>query len=124
MLTTVGGMVGWLANYDGHVSDVKGYADSIGADLVTYIAKFTDSGVAGVAQQPGRYSAHNDAVYWTYFAHESGGHNFGGNHGDAVINPMTVMGNNYCGGGGAQGYYSNPNIWQNGVRLRSSEAGP
>lgn len=114
-LTSTGGMVGWLANYDSHVTDVLAYADSLGADLVTYIFKNGDS-VAGVAQQPGRTSAYNDQMYWTYFAHESGGHNFGGNHGDAVINPTTVMGNNYCGGG-AQGFYTNPNIWYNGVHL-------
>jgi len=115
-LTSTGGMVGWLSANNAHVSDVRAYADDLGADLVTYIFQNGDS-VAGVAEQPGRYSAYNNQVYWTYFAHESGGHNFGGNHGDAVINPMTVMGNNYCGGGGANGYYTNPNIWQNGVKL-------
>jgi autotransporter-associated beta strand protein len=117
-LTSTGGMVGWLANYDGHVTDVLAYADYLGADLVTYIFKNGDS-VAGVAQQPGRTSAYNDQMWWTYFAHESGGHNFGGNHGDAYVNPTTVMANNYCGGG-AQGYYTNPNIWLNGVKLLST----
>lgn len=115
-LTSTGGMVGWLSANNGHVADVRAYADYLGADLVTYIFQNGDS-VAGVAEQPGRYSAYNNQVYWTYFAHESGGHNFGGNHGDAIINPMTVMGNNYCGGGGANGFYTNPNIWQNGVKL-------
>ena len=115
-LTSTGGMVGWLRDNNSHVADVRAYADYLGADLITYIFQNGDS-VAGVAEQPGRYSAYNNQIYWTYFAHESGGHNFGGNHGDAIINPMTVMGNNYCGGGGANGYYTNPNIWQNGVKL-------
>ncbi len=116
-LTSTGGMVGWLRDNNAHVADVRAYADGLGADLVTYIFQNGDS-VAGVAEQPGRYSAYNNQIYWTYFAHESGGHNFGGNHGDAIISPMTVMGNNYCGGGGANGYYTNPNIWQNGVKLQ------
>lgn len=114
-LTSTGGMVGWLNGNDGHVSDVISYGNYLGADLITYIFKNGD-GYAGVANQPGRYSAYNDQVYWTYFAHESGGHNFGGNHSDGLENPKTVMLNNYCGGG-AQGYYTNPNIWLNGVQL-------
>lgn len=117
-LTSTGGMVSWLSGYDSHVTDVLALADSLGADLVTYIFKNGDS-VAGVAQQPGRCSAYNDQVYWTYFAHESGGHNFGGNHADAYVSPTTVMANNYCGGG-AQGFYTNPNIWLNGVKLLST----
>ncbi len=117
-LTSNGGMVGWLSGNDSHVSDVVAYGNTMAADLVTYICRYTDYGsIAGVAQQPGRYSAYNDAVYWTYMAHESGGHNFGGNHGDGVPGPVTVMINNYCGVGGANGYYSNPNIWQNGTKL-------
>ncbi|BCU77872.1 autotransporter-associated beta strand repeat-containing protein [Luteolibacter sp. LG18] len=116
--TSTGGMVGWLSGNDSRISDVVAYGNSVGADLVTYICANNDSGSIGaVAQQPGKYSAYNPgSVYYLVFAHESGGHNFGLNHGDATVSPKTIMAHNYCGGG-AQGYYTNPNIWLNGVKL-------
>lgn len=115
--TTNGGMVGWLNAYNGNVAALRAYADGLGADQVAYIGNMVDDGSAAVAYQPGRYSSYESGQFWsTVIAHETGGHNYGLNHGDATINPKTAMAHNYCGGG-AQGWYTNPNIWLNGVKL-------
>ena len=116
--TSTGGMVGWLANYDARISDVVDFGNATGADLVTYLCANNDSASIGaVAQAPGRYSSLNPgAVYFVVIAHEIGGHNYGLGHADSLLNPKTVMLHNYCGGG-AQSYFTNPNVWLNGVRL-------
>ncbi|MCB1134094.1 MAG: hypothetical protein KDN05_23455, partial [Verrucomicrobiae bacterium] len=44
------------------------------------------------------------------------GHNYGLDHRVGRADPRTIMLHNYCGGG-SQGFYSNPNIWLNGVKL-------
>ncbi|MCB1131367.1 MAG: hypothetical protein KDN05_09580, partial [Verrucomicrobiae bacterium] len=116
--TTVGGFVGWLSNYnDNELNDVTAAADARGADLVAYICQATDGNIAAVAGQPGRYAAYQPSSVWgNLFAHESGGHNYGIDHRTGRDNPKTIMLHNYCGGG-ANGYYSNPNLWLNGVKL-------
>lgn len=119
--TTTGGIVGWLANNDSRISDVVAFGASVGADLVTYIVKNSDSAsIAAVAQQPGMYSAYNPSAVWSaVFAHETGGHNYGRSHGDGVPSPKTVMLHNYCGGGGATPpyYFSNTHIMVGTTRL-------
>ncbi len=118
--STLGGYVNWLQNYgDGELDDVTAAADARGADLVAYICPpNAGEGSAAVAQQPGRYAAYGPGNFWSNIvAHESGGHNYGIAHEGGRENPKTIMLHNYCGGG-AQGYYSNPNIWLNGVKLQ------
>ena len=118
--TTTGGIVGWLSGNDSHLADVVSYGNSVGADLVVYICNNSDSSsIAGVSQQPGIYSALNPGAVWSaVFAHETGGHCYGRAHSDGVLSPKTIMLHNYCGGGAAPPYfYSNPNIWFNGVQL-------
>jgi len=119
--TSTGGIVGWLGGYDPRISDVVDYGNARGADLVTYVCTNNDSGSIGaVAQQPGRFSCFNPGSFWsTVFCHEAGGHNYGCDHRGGDDNPKTVMMHNYCGGG-AQGYFSNPNIWLNGGRLQGT----
>ena len=119
--TTTGGMVGWLANNDPRVADVVSYGNAVGADLVLYVVQNSDSSsIAGVSQQPGMYSVINPGNVWSaVVAHEIGGHAYGCNHQDGHINPKTIMMHNYCGGGAAPPYYfSNPNMWWNGVNMR------
>jgi len=119
--TTTGGMVGWLAS-DARLSDVRNFGTAVGADLITYACQNSDSAsIAAVANQPGMYSALNPgAVWFVVFAHEVGGHNYGRSHSDGVPNPKTIMLHNYCSGGGGAAppyFYSNPNIWFNGIQL-------
>ncbi|MEO5913844.1 MAG: autotransporter-associated beta strand repeat-containing protein [Luteolibacter sp.] len=116
--TSTGGIVGWLNGYDSRISDVVDVGNAIGADLVTYVCTNNDSATIGaVAGQPGRFSCFNPGAFWsTVFCHEAGGHNFGCDHRGGDDNPKTVMMHNYCGGG-ANAYFSNPNIWLNGARL-------
>lgn len=112
-----GAMIGWMWSYDGRITDVLGLADSLGADLVTYIGDMYDNGAAAQAQQPGRYSCYEQQWVWqNVVAHETGGHNFSLDHGVGRENPKTIMLHNYCSGG-SNGFYSNPNIWLNGTRL-------
>ncbi len=109
-------MCGRLASYDSNVADVVNYADQLGADLVAYVFDAYDTGAAANAYQPGRYSAYESQWFWYHvIAHELG-HNLGGDHRDAAMDPKTIMAHNYCGGG-SQSYFSNPNIWLNGNRL-------
>src|SRR5262249_11071958 len=65
------------------------------------------------------YSSLNPSAVWSgVFAHETGGHAYGRSHSDGILNPKTIMLHNYCGGGAAPPYfYTNPNIWFNGVQL-------
>jgi len=117
--STLGGYVGWLWNYgDGYLDDVTAAADAAGADLVAFICAPTAGETsAAVAHQPGRYAAYGTGSFWNnVVAHETGGHNYGCDHRGGRENPKTIMLHNYCGGG-SQGYYSNPNIWLDGVRL-------
>ena len=115
--TTVGGIVGRLSGYDVNIRDVVDFGNSVGADLITYVCENIADGAGAVAQQPGRYSAFNPGVvYFVVLAHEMGGHNYGLTHADSLLNPKTIMLHNYCGGG-AQSFYTNPNIWLNGVKL-------
>ena len=117
--STLGGYVGWLWNYgDGYLDDVTAAADAAGADLVAFIcAPVAGETSAAVAQQPGRYAAYGTGSFWNnVVAHETGGHNYGCDHRGGRLDPKTIMLHNYCGGG-SQGYFSNPNIWLNGVRL-------
>jgi autotransporter-associated beta strand protein len=118
--TSTGGIVNWLASNDSHLSDVVAQGAALGADLVVYICNNNDSSsIAGVSQQPGFYSALNPGAVWSaVFAHETGGHAYGRSHSDGILNPKTIMLHNYCGGGAAPPYfYTNPNIWFNGVQL-------
>lgn len=111
-----GNMIGLMANYDASISDLMSYADYLGADLVAYIGDMYDNGAAAQAQQPGRYSCYEQQWWWqNVAAHESGGHNFSLDHAVGHNSPTTIMLHNYCGG--SQPFYSNPNIWLNGVKL-------
>ncbi|MES2923994.1 MAG: autotransporter-associated beta strand repeat-containing protein [Verrucomicrobiota bacterium] len=102
---------------DAAYQDVRNHADSVGADFISYYAHTT--GAAGNAGQPGRYSTMGEQwIYYAVVAHELG-HNQGCDHRDGNVNPKTIMMHNYCGGG-AQGFFSNPNIWLNGTRLQGS----
>jgi len=123
--TTTGGIVTWLSDDDEHLADVVAYGATVGADLVCYICNNSDSAsISGVSQQPGFYSSLNPSAVWSaVFAHEVGGHAYGRAHGDGVLNPKTIMLHNYCGGGAAPPYfYSNANIWFNGVQLIGNAA--
>ncbi len=115
-MTSTADMCGWLYNYNANVADVVIYGDQIGADLVAYVFDAYDSGAAANAFQPGRYSAFESQWFWYHVAAHEWGHNLGGDHRDATINPKTIMAHNYCGGG-SQSYFTNPNIWLNGVKL-------
>ena len=118
--TTTGGMVNWLASDNANVQEAVDFGADVGADLVVYICQYSDSAtIAGVSQQPGMYSALNPGAVWSaVFAHETGGHCYGRSHSDGILNPKTIMLHNYCGGGAAPPYfYTNPNIWFNGVQL-------
>ncbi len=120
--TSKGGYVNWMNGYDAHMTDIVDAGNARGADLVTLICVSTADGALAVAQQPGRYSAFDPSGLWsTVVAHELGGHNFGCDHRDGHTNPKTVMLHNYCGGG-AQGWFSNPNIWLNGARLLGGDS--
>lgn len=102
---------------DAAYQDVRNYGDSVGADFISYYAHTTGS--AGNAGQPGRFSTIGEQwIYYLVVGHELG-HNLGCDHRDGVVNPKTIMMHNYCGGG-AQGFFSNPNIWLNGVRLQGT----
>ncbi len=116
--STLGGYVGWMANPgDGELDDVTAAADARGADLVAFICQSSDPQYSGVAQQPGRYAAYQPNSFWgNVVAHETGGHNYGLAHEVGRADPKTIMMHNYCGGG-SQGYYSNPNLRLNGVKL-------
>ena len=116
---TVLGLVAGNAAY----ADVRNYAASVGADQVLYIP-YQSTGAAGNAYQPGTYSAINSTWWWmVVVAHETGGHNYGLGHGDGHLNPKTIMLHNYCGGGTASPYfYSNPNLWWNGVHMTGDGA--
>lgn len=119
--TTTGGMAAWLQDNDSRVADVVAYGSSVGADLVMYVVKNSDSSsVAAVAYQPGTYAVYNPgAVWYVVLAHETGGHNYGRAHNDGLVNPKTIMLHNYCGGGAAPPYFfTNPKIWFNGVQLQ------
>lgn len=116
-LTSNGGYVNWMSSYDSRLADVVDAGNARGADLVAYICESNADGAAAVAQQPGRYSSFDAGSFWsTVVAHEAGGHNYGCDHRGGRENPKTVMLHNYCGGG-AQGYFSNPNIWLNNTKL-------
>ncbi|RYD34618.1 MAG: hypothetical protein EOP85_19680, partial [Verrucomicrobiaceae bacterium] len=120
--STLGGYVGWMGNYgDGNLDDVTAAADARGADLVSFVcAPNAGETSAAVANQPGRYAAYSTGSFWAnIIAHETGGHNYGADHRGGDDNPKTIMMHNYCGGG-SQGFYSNPNIWLNGSRLRGT----
>jgi autotransporter-associated beta strand protein len=124
-LTTTGGIVTWLADDDAHLADVVSYGATVGADLVVYICNNTDSSsISGVSQQPGMYSSLNPGAVWSaVFAHETGGHCYGRAHSDGIVSPKTIMLHNYCGGGAAPPYYyTNPQIWFNGVQLIGNTA--
>jgi autotransporter-associated beta strand protein len=110
---TVEGLVAGNAAY----ADVRNFGAGVGADLILFVS--INTGAAGVAEQPGTYSAIASSQLWAgVFAHETGGHNYGRSHSDGVLNPKTIMLHNYCGGGAAPPYfYTNPNIWFNGVQL-------
>lgn len=116
--STLGGYVGWMSNpSDGELDDVTAAADARGADLVAFICQSSDPQFSGVAQQPGRYAAYQPNSFWgNVVAHETGGHNYGLAHEVGRADPKTIMMHNYCGGG-SQGYYSNPNLRLNGVKL-------
>ena len=118
-LTTTADMCGWLGSYNSNVADVVNYGDQIGADLVAYVFDAADSGAAANAYQPGRYSAFESQWFWYLVAAHEWGHNLGGDHRDGTVNPKTIMVHNYCNGG-AQGYFTNPNIWLNGVKLQGT----
>ncbi|MEX1049345.1 MAG: autotransporter-associated beta strand repeat-containing protein [Akkermansiaceae bacterium] len=116
--TTNGGFVNWMINRDSRLVDVVDAGDARGADLVTFICESSADNVSAVAQQPGRFSSFDPSAFWgTLVAHEIGGHNYGCDHRGGRENPKTAMLHNYCGGG-AQGWFSNPNVWLNGVSLR------
>jgi hypothetical protein len=117
-----GTVLGWVAGYTSNnnydFSDVRNFGANVGADLVLWVSPNT--GAAGNAYQPGVYSCIAASQIWAaVLAHETGGHNYGRTHNDGVPNPKTIMLHNYCGGGGAAPpyFYSNPNIWFNGVQL-------
>lgn len=121
--TTTGGMVNWLANNDSRVADVVAFGSAVGADLLLYVCKNSDSSsIAAVAQQPGMYSVFNpNSIWYVVLAHETGGHNYNRTHNDGLVNPKTIMLHNYCGGGAAPPYfYTNPKIWFNGVQLQGN----
>ena len=118
--TTTGGIVGWLSSNNANIADVVAFSTAVGSDLLVYVCQCSDSGsIAGVSQQPGRYSALNPgAVWYVVLAHETGGHAYGRSHSDGLVTPKTVMMHNYCSGGAAPPYYfTNPNLWFNGVQL-------
>ncbi len=118
--STLGGYVGWMANYDSRLADVVDRGAAVGADLVTYIcAPVTSETSAAVAQQPGMYSSFGPGNFWSaVVAHELGGHNYGRSHSDGLLNPKSIMLHNYCGGGSAPPYlFTNFNLWFNGVRF-------
>ncbi len=118
--TTTGGIVNWLSGNSAQLADVVSFGSAVGADLVVYVCQNSDSAsIAGVSQQPGYYSSLNPGAVWSaVFAHETGGHAYGRSHSDGVLSPKTIMLHNYCGGGAAPPYfYTNPNIWFNGVQL-------
>ncbi|MCP5547388.1 MAG: autotransporter-associated beta strand repeat-containing protein [Akkermansiaceae bacterium] len=122
MRTSNGGFVSWMSSYDSRLADVTIAGDNRGADLVTFICESTADGAGAVAGQPGRYSSFDPSAFWsTVVAHELGGHNYGCDHRDGHANPKTVMLHNYCGGG-AQGWFSNPNIWLNNTRLTGGDS--
>jgi autotransporter-associated beta strand protein len=114
---TITGMVA----YDAAYADVRAYAASVGADQIMYVPSFS-TGAAGNAGQPGTVSAMSSQWLWAVLvAHETGGHNYGRSHNDGMVNPKTIMMNNYCGGGPPWPYfYSNPNVWWGGSRMMSS----
>ncbi|MEY4488458.1 MAG: hypothetical protein RIQ79_966 [Verrucomicrobiota bacterium] len=118
--STLGGYVGWMANYDSRLTDVVDRGVALGADLVTYIcAPVTSETAAAVAQQPGMYSSFGPGNFWSAIvAHELGGHNYGRSHSDGLLNPKSIMLHNYCGGGAAPPYlFTNFNLWFNGVHF-------
>jgi autotransporter-associated beta strand protein len=129
-LSTLSGYIGWMeAGSSGsnwaNVSDIMSKATEVGADLVCYICGASSDGAAGVAEQPGYYSAIQPANFWSVIlAHETGGHNFGRSHSDGILGGhKTVMLNNYCGGGPASPYfYTNPQVWYNGTQLLGNGA--
>jgi len=111
-----GAVEGLVAGNAAYV-DVRNFGAGVGADLILFVS--INTGAAGVAEQPGTYSAIASSQLWAgVFAHETGGHNYGRSHNDGILNPKTIMLHNYCGGGAAPPYfYTNPNIWFNGVQL-------
>jgi len=112
-----GDMIGWMYNNDYRIADVMNYANALGADQVTYIGNMADNGAAAQAMQPGPYSCYEQQWFWqNVVAHETGGHNYGCDHRAGREDPKTIMLHNYCSGG-SQPYFSNPNIWLNGVNL-------
>jgi autotransporter-associated beta strand protein len=118
-----GAMIGWMRNYNENIRDVVDVGNALGADQFTYIGDMYDNGAAAQAEQPGRFSCYEQAWWWqNLVAHETGGHNFGCAHEGGRTNPTTIMMHNYCGGG-SQGFFSNPNIWLNGVKLSGGMAG-
>lgn len=115
--TSNGGFVGWMGGNDSRIADIVAAGNAVNADLIAYVCDSNDDGAAAVANQPGRYSSFDGSAFWSnVVAHETGGHNYGCDHRGGRENPKTIMLHNYCGGG-AQGYFSNPNIWLNGVKL-------
>jgi autotransporter-associated beta strand protein len=103
-----------LVNGDASFQDVRNFASSVGADLVSYYAHTTGS--AGNAYQPGNYSTMGEQWIWYIVVAHELGHNYGCDHVDGRISPKTVMMHNYCGGGG-QPYFSNPHMWLSGTQL-------
>lgn len=102
-------------------ADVRNYFASVGGDQLLFI-NYNSTGAAGNAGQPGGYSCISSPWYWlVVVAHETGGHNYGRSHNDGMVSPKTIMLHNYCGGGAAWPYfYTDPNIWWNGVQMLSS----
>jgi hypothetical protein len=116
-----------LVNSDASFQDVRDFGASVGADLVSYYAHTT--GAAGNAYQPGNYSTMGEQWIWYIVVAHELGHNYGCDHGNGLgftgtngAPYRTVMLHNYCGGSDIP-YYSNPNLYFQGVQLLGTATG-